>query len=192
MPKLWHDTIGEHRDAVQDALFDAVTALVGEVGLAGLSMAAIAARAGIGRATLYRYFPDLDAILGAWHQRHVGNHLAALAAAQDAEPDPKRRLVALMEAYVRVLRESAQHGGRVGGLLHRAPHIGDAERQLRQILLSALVVAAEAGFVRSDVPSEELVEFVLAALGAADNVSVAASARLVAMTMTGLEASPGL
>lgn len=191
MPKLWTETIEEHRDAVRDALIDAVGDLVALSGVAGLSMAAIASRAGVGRATLYRYFPDLEAILRAWHERHVGRHLAALAAARDDEVDAEGRLVALFESYVRVVRESARHGGgAMAGLLHRAPHMAGAERQVRALLRAALADAAAAGAIRKDVPSEELTEFVLAALGAADGLSAAASERLVAVTMAGLKSPP--
>jgi hypothetical protein len=34
---------------------------------------------GIGRATLYTYFPNVESILAVWHERHVASHLAQLA-----------------------------------------------------------------------------------------------------------------
>jgi AcrR family transcriptional regulator len=46
-------------------------------------MSQIAAEAsGIGRATLYKYFPDVESILRAWHERQVGAHLHQLHAAR--------------------------------------------------------------------------------------------------------------
>jgi AcrR family transcriptional regulator len=39
-------------------------------------MSDIAEATGIGRATLYKYFLDLETILSAWHQRQVEAHLA--------------------------------------------------------------------------------------------------------------------
>ena len=39
-------------------------------------MSQIAEQTGIGRATLYKYFPDVEAILLAWHERQVTGHLA--------------------------------------------------------------------------------------------------------------------
>ena len=50
VPKLWTDTISEHRQAVHDATLDAAAALVVELGLASVTMSRIAAEAGIGRA----------------------------------------------------------------------------------------------------------------------------------------------
>ena len=76
MPKLWTDTVEEHRRAVRDAAMDATARLAAGRGLASVTMSRIAEEAGIGRATLYKYFPDVEAMLIAWHERQVGSHLA--------------------------------------------------------------------------------------------------------------------
>jgi AcrR family transcriptional regulator len=67
-----------HRRAVRDATLDTTVALVAEHGLASVTMSQIAEQTGIGRATLYKYFPDVEAILLAWHQRQVAEHLEQL------------------------------------------------------------------------------------------------------------------
>ena len=80
MPKLWDETIEAHRAAVRDATLDTTAALVAaEKGLASVTMSRIAKVTGIGRATSPKYFPDVEAILMAWHQRQVTHHLAHLA-----------------------------------------------------------------------------------------------------------------
>src|ERR1039458_1901512 len=79
VPKLWTDTVEEHRRAVRDATLDATAKLLAGQGLASVPMSKIAAEAGIGRATLYKYFPDLESILIAWHERQVASHLEQLA-----------------------------------------------------------------------------------------------------------------
>ena len=86
MPKLWTETIEEHRRAVRDAALDTTAALVAERGLAAVTMSQIAAATGIGRATLYKYFPDVEAILAAWHERQVAQHLGQLAEVRDDVP----------------------------------------------------------------------------------------------------------
>jgi AcrR family transcriptional regulator len=98
VPKLWTETIEEHRRAVHDATLDTTAALVREHGLAAVTMSQIAAAAGIGRATLYKYFPDVEAILVAWHDRHIARHLRQLAEARDAAT-PAGRLEAVLEAF---------------------------------------------------------------------------------------------
>jgi len=75
MPKLWDETIEAHRRAVRDATLDTAAALVAERGLRAVTMSQIAEETGIGRATLYKYFPDVEAILVAWHERHISAHL---------------------------------------------------------------------------------------------------------------------
>jgi AcrR family transcriptional regulator len=76
MPKLWSETIAAHRHTVRETILDATWALVAEHGLLAVTMSQIAEEAGIGRATLYKYFPDVEAILLAWHERHVAGLVA--------------------------------------------------------------------------------------------------------------------
>src|SRR5713226_8827892 len=80
VPKLWNDTIEAHRRAVNDATLETTAALVSKNGLRAVTMSQIAKETGIGRATLYKYFPSVEAILVAWHERHIGAHLEHLAA----------------------------------------------------------------------------------------------------------------
>jgi AcrR family transcriptional regulator len=55
---------GRARDPdLDDAITTATTALLGERGFAGLTIEAIARRAGVARATIYRRWPNLDALL---------------------------------------------------------------------------------------------------------------------------------
>src|SRR4030095_13299794 len=99
MPKLWHETMAAHRRGVRDAILHTAATLATERGLHAVTMSEIAEQAGIGRATLYKYFPDVEAILVAWHDAHVAEHLAHLAAARGVGADPGARLAAVLEAY---------------------------------------------------------------------------------------------
>src|SRR5438067_4954496 len=104
MPKLWHATMAAHRRGVRDAILHTAAALATERGLHAVTMSEIAEQAGIGRATLYKYFPDVDAILIAWHDQHVAEHLERLAAAREAVADAGGRLGAVLEAYALQVR----------------------------------------------------------------------------------------
>ena len=99
MPRLWTETIQAHRHQVRDAILDATWALVAEQGLLSVTMSQIAEQAGIGRATLYKYFPDVEAIVLAWHERHVAGHLQSLADVRDQAGDAGERLEAVLGAY---------------------------------------------------------------------------------------------
>jgi AcrR family transcriptional regulator len=98
VPKLWNDTIEAHRAAVRDAVLDAAAALIAEHGLTALTMSRIAGNTGIGRATLYKYFPDVEAVLLAWHERQVHQHLTRLIEVRDNASDPTARLHAVLQA----------------------------------------------------------------------------------------------
>src|SRR5215218_9442750 len=99
MPKLWNETIEGHRREVRDAILDTTAALALEHGLLSVTMSQIAEETGIGRATLYKYFPDVEAILLAWHERQITAHFAQLAEARDRAGDPSERLYAVLETY---------------------------------------------------------------------------------------------
>jgi len=75
VPRLWSETIESHRRDVGDAIVDTTAALVSEHGLRAVTMSQIAEGAGIGRATLYKYFPDVEAILVAEHVGHAQHRL---------------------------------------------------------------------------------------------------------------------
>lgn len=187
MPKLWSDTVEEHRRAVRDAAIDATARLVAEHGLASVTMSKIAVEAGVGRATLYKYFPDLESVLLAWHQRQVGSHLAHLAQVRDQTTDPGRRLRAVLEAYALTSRGQS-HAADLSALLHRGEHVDRAHRELAGLIEGLLADAMAAGLVRDDVAARELAAYCLHALGAAGAMSSkAAVLRLVTVVMAGLD-----
>jgi AcrR family transcriptional regulator len=188
VPKLWNQTIEAHRQAVRDATLDATAALVAEHGLRSVTMSQIAETTGVGRATLYKYFPDIEAILFAWHEREISGHLEQLAAARDQAGDPRERLEAVLEAYALISHEShGHHDAEFAALLHRDEHVARAEEQLRNMVRDLLAVAATTGHVRDDVGSDELASYCLHALAAARSLrSTAAVRRLVTVTLAGL------
>ena len=185
VPKLWTETIEEHRRAVRDAALDTTAALVAEHGLTSVTMSQIAEQTGIGRATLYKYFPDVDAILTAWHERQITHHLQQLAEIRDRTDGADRRLEAVLTAYA--LIQHQHHGTELAALLHRGEHVARAQQLLHAMISELLAEAVKTGEVRDDVPPDELASYCLHALTAASNLpSKAAVHRLVATTMAGL------
>ncbi|MFC6162093.1 TetR/AcrR family transcriptional regulator [Kribbella jiaozuonensis] len=181
MPKLWNDTIASHREAVQEAVLDAAAAVVAERGLTGVTMAEVAQRAGVGRATLYKYFPDVESILTAWHQRQVGDHLRQLTEIWTNTG----RLEAVLEAYAFICHEHPPSPGPAASL-HRSEHVARGREHLVDFLAGLMTD------VRDDVPAKELATYCVHALGAAGAVpSKAAVRRLVAVVLSGLRGEAG-
>ena len=185
MPKLWSETISAHRAAVRDATLDATAQLVAEHGLTSVSMSQIAEHTGIGRATLYKYFPDVESIVVAWHERQIHTHLAHLSQVRDRISDPHKRLEAVLEAYALV--QNDHMGSELSVLLHRGEHVMRAEQHLSDLVRGLLMDAARTGHVRDDISPDELALYCLRALTAArDLPSKAAVRRLVVVTLDGL------
>lgn len=125
---------GRPQDATATAaLLAAVVDLLAEEGVAGLTTAAVAARAGVSTATLYRRWPSKGALI-----------LAAASVLDDALPPPPDTgttdgdLRALCDHKRAVLAGNV--GGAVAALMAEAPR--DAE--LREVLRLSVVAPVEA------------------------------------------------
>lgn len=194
VPKLWNATIESHRREVREAIMDTAAALVFEHGLRGVTMAQIAERAGIGRATLYKYYSDVDAILHAWHARQVDKHFGQLSQLRDGAGDPGDRLMAVLRRYAHIVRQTRSHDTELVKFLHPDQQITDAHRQLHDMVRQLISEAAATGWLRDDVQAAELASYCLHALnGAAGLRTDAAIERLVTVTVDGLRPEqPGL
>jgi len=197
VPKLWTETVETHRREVRDAILDTTAALVTEHGLTSMTMSQIAGGTGIGRATLYKYFPDIEAILVAWFERQVSAQLARLAAVRDQAGDAGKRLNAVLDTYALLSHKRhshghhshGHHGTELASLLHRGEHFARAHQQLSDFIRDLLTEAAAAGHVRDDIAPDELAKFCVHALSAATSLpSEEAVRRLVTVTLGGLRA----
>jgi AcrR family transcriptional regulator len=190
VPRLWNETIEAHRREVREAILDTTSALVAAHGLLSVTMSQIAEETGIGRATLYKYFPDVEAILFAWHERQIASHLGHLAEVRDRAGDASQRLEAVLEAFALIAQESRGHDTELAALLHRDAHVARAQQHLRDLIQDLLAEGAAAGAIRDDVAPDELASYCLHALTAASSLpSKAAVRRLVEVTLAGLRTS---
>src|SRR5947208_15890173 len=124
MPKLWNETIETHRREVRDAILEATAKLVAEQGLRSVTMSQIAEETGIGRATLYKYFSGVEAILVAWHERQVTRHLEHLVEVGNQAGGAGERLEAVLEAYALIAYEKGRHhGSELAAPVHRGAHV---------------------------------------------------------------------
>lgn len=188
MPKIWTSTIATHRQTVRQVVVDATLELIRQRGVRGVTMSDIAAAAGIGRATLYKYFADVESIVAAWHAREVHKHLALLREVAEGTADPLQRVEAVVTAYANIVWRSRPHRrSRLAAGLHDRSATTDAERQLHAIVAGCITSAAAGGSVRNDVPPGELATYIIRSLDAAgDAPSRDAVARLISVTMAGL------
>jgi AcrR family transcriptional regulator len=93
-------------------------------------------------------FADVEAILLAWHERHVASHLEHLAEVRDQAGGARERLEAVLEAYALISHQ--HHGTELAALLHRGEHVARAQQQLRNFIRDLLTEAAEAGDIRDE------------------------------------------
>lgn len=185
MPRLWDETIEAHRQGVRGAILEAAIGLVSARGLRAVTMSEIAEKTGIGRATLYKYFSDVEAILVEWHRRQVSAHLAQLEELREQSADPAEQLNQVLEAYAFILQ--GHPSGELAAELHRTEHVARAEQHLTGFLEDLITEAARKGVVRGDTPPVELASYCVNALGAARSMgSKKAVRRLLDVTLAGL------
>jgi AcrR family transcriptional regulator len=188
VPKLWSQTIEAHRRTVRDATLDTTAELVAKHGLRSVTMSKIAEETGIARATLYKYFPDVEAILVAWHQRQISAHLELLAQARDQASTLHEKLKVVLDTYAAISRESSgHHDTELAAFLHTDEQVHPAHRQLREMIRDLLAQGASTGDLRDDVSPDELTSYCLSALSAAGSLpSKAAVRRLVGVVLDGM------
>lgn len=193
MPKLWDETIEAHRRSVQAATLETTAHLVAERGLRGVTMSEIAERTGIGRATLYKYFPDVETILAAWHQRQIRQHLTHLGEVRDRSDGPEERLEAVLTAFAHIQLERTRHGdgqphaSELAVLLHTDDQLAQAQHEVHRLIAELITDAATAGAARTDISPEELAGYCIHALEAASHApSKDAVTRLVMLTLAGM------
>jgi AcrR family transcriptional regulator len=189
VPKLWTDTIETHRRQVHAAVVTAAAALVARHGMRGVTMSRIAETAGIGRATLYKYFPDVETILVAWHEERVSAHLEQLQEARRRGGSPLEQLRRVLETFASMTHRWGRHGSsaQIVSVLHQGDTVTHAEQAVRAMVGELVAAAVGDGTLRDDVPAEELTSFCLqAAAGAQFLSSQAAVHRLVELTVAAL------
>jgi AcrR family transcriptional regulator len=172
-----------HRRQVNDAIVDATAELIAEHGPLSVAMSAIAERAGIGRATLYKYFPDVESILVAWHARDFADHLARLEALSET-PDVSLDDVAM---FVTAQRRHHPHGKAsdlLGALAHTLADAHGApgpaiEREIVAALARLVRRLVELKQIRNDHDPEVLARWLLHAAHAPADLDDLAVAQLL-------------
>ena len=183
-----------HRAMTRDQIMAAALEAFADRGYVAVTIDDIVRRAGIGRATLYKYFGDVEEVLAAWHARAVASHLTELAALAEGAGGPAERLRSVLEAYGQICRQRARHGAEwPAAAFHRTAEVQQPEDQLRDLVtqLIAEVAGTAAAGVRIDVPADVLAAFCVSALAAAGAASSDAEVQTVVdLVWAGLTAQP--
>ena len=97
----------EQVDQTRQRIVEATVALHGSVGPAATTIAAVAEKAGVTRLTVYRHFPDDDALFGACSAHWIAQHQLPDPGAWSEIGDPAARLRAGLADLYRFYRDGA-------------------------------------------------------------------------------------
>lgn len=151
---------------------DAAIALVRERGPSDVAMAHIAGRAGVGRATVYGYFPDLDHILAA----HLVEGLTVARASMDdalrRESGPSQRLRRYVAMSMAAFAQDRARGVGAGVTVDNFAPALHAELDaafglLRGLLADVLAEGRATGAFRADLDPERAAELLFNLVGGA-------------------------
>lgn len=167
MPKISAPTLEKHREETVDRLLDAFSELVLSRGYAEVSLADVAAQAGLARTAIYNYFADRETLLFAWTDREVRKSLAIL----ESELAGADTIAEKLSTFVRLqlhdftLRH-APPGQEVVGLLRPETygnfmrHVEPVEHICRQIVDEGIASGAF-----TDIDASTAVQMIMACIG---------------------------
>ena len=119
----------EAHDEKRGEIIEHCAALFDRVGYHNTSMQMLADEVGLGKPTLYHYFPSKISILYAIHDTHIRALLDGLSHEEGADP-----VESLRTACVSILRQIANHPGYVRAFMD---NYGDLEGQMRDLIRGA-------------------------------------------------------
>jgi AcrR family transcriptional regulator len=108
-----------HKDQQRRHIVATALALVAEHGLADVSMSLLARRAGIARATLYNYFPDLESVLAA----AVADQVTTVISQLRRDTDPAGQLDRTIRALLGWLARRPRTGNHADPMGRLSPHV---------------------------------------------------------------------
>ena len=145
MPKIIGGSLHEHREQTRQRLFAALSTLMTDRGFDVITLADVAAAAGVGRTAVYNHFPDKESLLVGFITHETEQYVAKLERSLEDVEDPVEQLRAYVRAQARLRR--AYHlapGPDLSSVLSPATqqrvhlHVVLVERLLRRILTTGI------------------------------------------------------
>ncbi|MCA9624452.1 MAG: TetR/AcrR family transcriptional regulator [Myxococcales bacterium] len=93
----------------KDLILDAADELLAEVGYEGMSVQAVADRAGANKASVFYYFNSKSALIEQVLERYYAAHLAALERAYTTEGTLHERFARLVDAYLDYIEQNRRY-----------------------------------------------------------------------------------
>lgn len=148
------------RDRIAAGILDTAAAVLAERG-ESVSMAELAQAAGVGRATLYRYFPTREALL-------LGLTRAAFEELRDRIADAGLDAVPVREGIARAARAFIAAGRRYAAVIHVGKSYVEDPAEFDRVIAEPVRVLIRRGVadgeLRDDVPADVLFEMFTALL----------------------------
>lgn len=171
MPRIQAQTVAAHRELMWSQLLDAFGDLLADKGYADMTLAQVAARAGMARNTIYNYVTDKEALLMAYIGRAVEQFVGELRAEMATLGDARERLTWLvrkqMHQFLAEPGGGPDSGMLEGSTLGPAAHVDLQTRfqPLHTLMTEIIAAGIASGEFRSDVAAEEVVPLVSAMMG---------------------------
>ncbi|RSO12187.1 TetR family transcriptional regulator [Streptomyces sp. WAC 06783] len=146
------------------AIYDAALALVGEVGYSKLTIEGIAARAGVGKQTIYRWWPSKAAVLLDAFTQDVEGYEAGMPDTGDLAADLKFVLRASVDEFADEKWQAPYRALAVAGANDAELSARFVERLLEpgiQVYVKRMRAAQERGEIGADVDVRVATEMVL-------------------------------
>ncbi|SFW62144.1 TetR/AcrR family transcriptional regulator [Amycolatopsis australiensis] len=105
MPKILGESLQAHRREVRTRVFEVLRVQLYERGFDAITLAGVAAAAGVGRTALYNHFPDKESLLVAFVEEEAARYVTRLTDAVEAQADPADQLATFVRLQLRVLAE---------------------------------------------------------------------------------------
>ena len=141
MPKIQAATVAEHRAAQHRALLDAAHALLVERPDAPPTLAAVGARAGLARSSVYQYFSSRDDLLAALVTEVFPRWSTTVQEAMDEADDPAEQVLAYLRSNLELVASGEHAVARALTEIAPSDALARGSREMHDALLLPLVRA---------------------------------------------------